>query len=63
MIASSRILPLLLVAPALAIVALLFVYPLGYSIATAFQDRGGAWTLANFVTATFKIFCRLKIAL
>ena len=51
MIASSRILPLLLVAPALAIVALLFVYPLGYSIATAFQDRGGAWTLANFVTA------------
>ena len=51
MIASSRILPLLLVAPALEIVALLFVYPLGYSIATAFQDRGGAWTLANFVTA------------
>ncbi len=37
--------------PALAIVALLFVYPLGYSVATAFQDKGGAWTLANFVTA------------
>jgi len=48
---SSRLFPILLVAPALAIVALLFVYPLIYSIATAFQDRGGAWTLANFVTA------------
>jgi ABC-type spermidine/putrescine transport system permease subunit I len=48
---SSRLFPILLVAPALAIVALLFVYPLIYSIATAFQDRSGAWTLANFVTA------------
>jgi ABC-type spermidine/putrescine transport system permease subunit I len=48
---TSRLLPLLLVTPALAIVALLFVYPLGYSVATAFQDKGGAWTLANFVTA------------
>lgn len=51
MSASARILPFLLVAPALAIVALLFVYPLGYSVATAFQDRSGAWTAANFVTA------------
>lgn len=48
---SSRTLPLLLVTPALAIVALLFIYPLGYSIATAFQDKEGAWTLANFATA------------
>jgi putative spermidine/putrescine transport system permease protein len=48
---NSRLLPLLLVTPALAIVGLLFVYPLGYSVATAFQDRGGAWTLANFATA------------
>jgi ABC-type spermidine/putrescine transport system permease subunit I len=47
----SRLLPLALVSPALAIVALLFIYPLGYSIATAFQDRAGAWTLANFATA------------
>ncbi|MBM3479156.1 MAG: ABC transporter permease subunit [Alphaproteobacteria bacterium] len=51
MTASSRLLHFLLVAPALAIVALLFVYPLGYSVATAFQDRAGAWTLANFATA------------
>lgn len=29
----------------------LFVYPLGYSLIGAFQDRGGAWTLANFVRA------------
>ncbi|MBL8702772.1 MAG: ABC transporter permease subunit [Alphaproteobacteria bacterium] len=48
---SSRVLPILLVAPALAVVALLFIYPLGYSVATAFQDKGGAWTLANFATA------------
>lgn len=47
----SRILPLLLVAPALAVVALLFIYPLGYSVATAFQDKAGAWTVANFATA------------
>lgn len=51
MTASSRILPFLLVAPALAIVALLFVYPLGYSVATAFQDRDGGWTVVNFATA------------
>jgi ABC-type spermidine/putrescine transport system permease subunit I len=47
----SRLLPLLLVAPALAIVALLFVWPLGYSIVGAFQDRSGAWSLASFATA------------
>lgn len=47
----APLLPLLLVTPALAIVALLFIYPLGYSVATAFQDKGGAWTLANFATA------------
>jgi ABC-type spermidine/putrescine transport system permease subunit I len=47
----SRYLSFLLLVPALAVVALLFVYPLGYSIATAFQDRAGAWTLANFATA------------
>ncbi len=47
----SPLLPLLLVTPALSIVALLFIYPLGYSVATAFQDRSGAWTLVNFATA------------
>ncbi|AWJ88250.1 ABC transporter permease (plasmid) [Azospirillum sp. TSH58] len=32
-------------------VALFFLYPLGYSAVSAFQDRGGAWTLANFAKA------------
>jgi ABC-type spermidine/putrescine transport system permease subunit I len=47
----SRLLSILLVAPALAIVALLFGWPLIYSLISAFQDRGGNWTLANFATA------------
>ncbi|WP_454019937.1 ABC transporter permease [Azospirillum sp. Marseille-Q6669] len=42
---------LILVAPALAMVALFFLYPLGYSAVSAFQDRTGAWTLANFAKA------------
>ena len=48
---SSRLLALALVSPALAIVALLFLWPLAYSLIGAFQDRGGNWTLANFATA------------
>jgi len=48
---SSRLLALALVSPALAIVALLFLWPLAYSLIGAFQDRGGDWTLANFATA------------
>jgi len=47
----SRLLSIVLVAPALAIVALLFGWPLIYSLLSAFQDRGGSWTLANFATA------------
>ena len=38
----------LLVLPALAMVALFFLYPLGFSLVSAFQDKGGAWTLDNF---------------
>ena len=47
----SRLLSIVLVAPALAIVALLFGWPLIYSLLSAFQDRGGDWTLGNFATA------------
>ena len=47
----SRFLGLILVAPALATVLALFVYPLGYSLVTAFVDKGGAFTLANFARA------------
>jgi putative spermidine/putrescine transport system permease protein len=40
-----------LVAPALAAVLVLFVYPLGYSLVTAFQAKGGGFTLGNFAKA------------
>lgn len=41
----------LLVAPALAIVALFFALPLGMSVIGAFEDRDGNYTLANIVKA------------
>jgi len=53
----SRLLPLLLVAPALATVLTLFVYPLGFSLVTAFVDKAGAPTLANFARA-FEFYYR-----
>src|SRR5260370_14996709 len=50
-----RPLLLLLVAPALALVLVLFVYPLGYSLVSAFTDRGGQPSLANFAK-TFDLY-------
>ncbi len=44
----SRYLSLLLVTPALIIVLALFVYPLGYSLISAFTDKAGAVTFDNF---------------
>jgi len=46
---------LLLVAPALAMVLVLFVYPLGYSLVSAFTDREGHASLANFAK-TFDLY-------
>lgn len=46
----NRLLGLLLVFPALATIALLFAYPLAYSVVTAFH-ADGAWGFANFVKA------------
>ncbi|WP_042445480.1 ABC transporter permease [Azospirillum sp. B510] len=37
--------------PALAMVALFFLYPLGLSALSAFQGRNGGWTLANIAKA------------
>jgi len=37
-----------LVAPALLVIIVFFVGPMLLSIASAFQDKAGAWTLANF---------------
>ncbi len=47
----SRLISLALVAPALAILLALFVYPLGFSLVTAFEGEGGAWTVHNFTKA------------
>lgn len=47
----SRILNVLLVAPALALLLVLFVYPLAYSLVSAFIDRDGNVGLANFIKA------------
>jgi ABC-type spermidine/putrescine transport system permease subunit I len=44
----SRGLALLLVAPALALVTALFLYPLAFSVASAFSDPAGAMSLVNF---------------
>jgi ABC-type spermidine/putrescine transport system permease subunit I len=45
----SRGLAILLVAPALALVIALFIYPLGFSVASAFTDSAsGALSLVNF---------------
>jgi putative spermidine/putrescine transport system permease protein len=42
---------LILVAPALAMVGALFLYPLGFSLASAFLETGGALTLSHFQKA------------
>jgi ABC-type spermidine/putrescine transport system permease subunit I len=42
---------LLLVAPALAMVAALFLYPLAFSLVSAFSQPGGGFGLANFAKA------------
>ncbi len=47
----SRFLGLALVAPALFGVVALFVYPLVFSVASAFTTKEGAVTIANFVRA------------
>jgi putative spermidine/putrescine transport system permease protein len=47
----SRGLALLLVAPALALVVALFLYPLAFSVISAFSEPGGTYGLANFFKA------------
>lgn len=46
----NRLLSICLVVPALLLVIALFVYPLGYSLVTAFEGEEG-WTFANFLKA------------
>lgn len=44
----SRLLAILLVAPALVLVVALFLYPLGFSVTSAFTDPSGGFSLVNF---------------
>ena len=53
----SRVLSLALVAPALLTLVALFVYPLGYSIGSAFVGPDGALGLANFFKS-FEFYSR-----
>ncbi|MBT3361264.1 MAG: sugar ABC transporter permease [Rhodospirillales bacterium] len=46
----NRFLMICLVVPALLLVIALFIYPLAFSLVTAFE-REGAWTFANFTKA------------
>ena len=39
---------LLLVSPALLVIAVFFIVPLGLSVQSAFAARGGGFTLAHF---------------
>ena len=52
---SDRALSLLLVGPAVAVVLALFVYPLGYSLISAFTTRDGQPSLDNFIK-TFELY-------
>jgi putative spermidine/putrescine transport system permease protein len=49
--APARLVPILLVLPALAMVLALFVYPLGLSLISAFAAKDGSATLDNFAKA------------
>jgi putative spermidine/putrescine transport system permease protein len=53
----SQLISLGLVTPALLILLALFVYPLGFSLVTAFVDEAGAWTVGNFAKA-FEFYSR-----
>src|SRR6266705_5888671 len=52
---TRRAFSLLLVTPALTVVLALFVYPLGYSLASAFTTRDGEPSLDNFIK-TFDLY-------
>jgi putative spermidine/putrescine transport system permease protein len=68
LLTKERAFGLLLVAPALAVLGLFFVYPLAFSIIGAFRGRDGSVTLDNFVRAfelysTDVVFTAVIIAL
>ena len=48
---SQRQLALLLIAPGLALIAVLFLYPLCFSVVSAFTDPAGGFSLQAFSKA------------
>jgi len=50
-VSKDRLQSLLLILPAMAMIAFLFLYPLGFSLLSAFAGEEGGWTLANFSKA------------
>lgn len=48
---NDRLWSFALVLPALLTIGLLFIYPLGYSLVTAFSSEQGGWTFGNFTKA------------
>ena len=54
-LAIERLAPLALVAPALLTIFLFFLYPLGFSVGSAFSDPVSGWSLGNF-TKAFELY-------
>jgi putative spermidine/putrescine transport system permease protein len=54
-LAIERLTPLALVAPALLTIFLFFLYPLGFSVGSAFSDPVSGWSLGNF-TKAFELY-------
>lgn len=48
---AHRLIAVALVVPALLTIFLFFLYPLGFSVGSAFADPAGGWSLANFAKA------------
>jgi multiple sugar transport system permease protein len=58
----QKLLPLLLVLPAVAVLLALSIYPLVYSVTVSLQTTTGAWTLANFTRLFSDGFFRTALA-
>lgn len=60
-IGEGRLLPYLLLAPAVAILLLLSVYPLVYAVIVSLQSTSGEWTLGNFTRLLEDRFFRVSL--
>lgn len=60
-IGEGRLLPYLLLAPAVAVLVLLSVYPLIYAVTVSLQSASGDWTLGNFARLVEDRFFRVSL--